>query len=310
MKEISIVIPMFNEEKNVRPLFKEVTEAMENITSNYEIIFVDDGSTDNTFEELKKIFKPGIIKIVKLRRNFGKATALAAGFEKCEGKIVITMDGDLQDEPREIPLFLKKLAEGYDFVNGWKVEKHKGSAKRISSKIYNIMASVLTGVKVHDFNCSMKAFKREVLKDLNLYGEMHRYIPAILYWKGYKIAEVKISNYPRKYGKTKYGSKRLIKGFLDLITMKYLMSYRTRPLHLFGSIGIFLTLVGFFLGLYLFIIWLGGKGIGDRPLLLLSVLLMVLGIQFGTFGLLGEMITNMGESIKKDERREIEVYIK
>ena len=241
MKDVSIVIPVMNEEPNVKPMYEKTVKVLRALKKDYEIIYVDDGSTDNTFEEIKKLNKADKnVKAIRFRRNFGKAAGLSAGFEYASGNIVITMDGDLQDEPGEMPKFLELIDKGYDMVTGWKVTKHRESAlglRKLPSLMFNSLAKRLTGLKIHDFNCPFKAYRNEVVKDLVLYGEMHRYIPALVHWKGYKIAEVKVLNYPRKFGKTKYGTKRILKGLLDLVTVKFLSSYQNRPLHLFGFLG-------------------------------------------------------------------------
>ena len=295
MKDISIVIPVMNEEQNIKPMYDQTVKVLKALKKDYEIIYVDDGSKDKTFEEIKKLNKADKnVRAIRFRRNFGKAAGLSAGFEMASGDIVITMDGDLQDEPEEIPKFLEVMDKGYDFVTGWKVTKHKESMlglRKLPSLIFNRLAQRLTGLKIHDFNCPFKAYRNDVVKDLILYGEMHRYIPALAHWKGYKIAEIKVLNYPRKFGKTKYGTKRILKGLLDLVTVKFLSSYQNRPLHLFGFIGITSGLFGGVAGLYLFSQWVQGISIGSRPLLMLAVLLVVLGMQFGSIGLLGEMMT-------------------
>ncbi len=291
--EISVVTPMYNEEGNVRAFYDKATDVLKRINKKYEIIFADDGSKDNTFKLLRELHdKDKRVKVVRLRKNFGKAAALSAGFGQAKGDIIITLDGDLQDEPNEIPKFLDKISQGYDLVTGWKMNKHKGNLKRLSSLIFNRLSSRLTGVKIHDFNCPFKAYKNEVVKNINLYGEMHRYIPALAHWKGYRIAEIPVLNYPRKSGKSKYNTKRLLKGFLDLVTVKYLSSYYSKPLHLFGTIGLVFTTLGVITGLYLITQWLLGIGIGKRPLLMLSILMTMIGIQLISTGLIGEMITN------------------
>ncbi|MBU4352553.1 MAG: glycosyltransferase family 2 protein [Nanoarchaeota archaeon] len=300
MMEISILTPMYNEEMNVNPFYEKVTKVLKELNKSYEIVFVDDGSRDSTLKKLKELHSndPNV-KVVSLRKNFGKAAALAAGFEQVKGDIVITMDGDLQDEPGEIPKFLDKMKEGYDLVTGWKTNKHKGSLKRLPSLIFNKLSSKMTKVYIHDFNCPFKAYKNEVIKDINLYGEMHRYIPVLAHWKGYKIAEIKVLNYPRKAGKSKFGSTRLLKGFFDLVTVKYLSSFRSRPLHLFGTLGVLFSSIGVISSIYLFVQWLMGIGIGKRPLLMFAVLMVMIGIQFISIGLLGEMIANNEEKKTK-----------
>lgn len=301
MKYISVILPMYNEEANVLPVYSKLTKALGGLNRDYEIIFVDDGSRDRTFLYISELHKRDRhVKAISFRRNYGKAAGLAAGFRQAQGEIVITMDGDQQDEPEEIRKFLAVMDKGYDLVTGWKANKHRESVLRIlPSRTFNLLTRKLTGLNIHDFNCPFKAYRREVVKDMNLYGEMHRYIPVLAYWKGYRIAEIKVLNYERKFGKTKYGSGRILKGFFDLITIKYLTSYQTRPLHFFGKLGLIFTSLGFVSGFYLFVQWLMGIGIGKRPLLMLSMLMIILGIQFFSIGLVAEMITNMNEKNEK-----------
>lgn len=291
--QISLVIPLHNEELNVGILHEELHKVLPSLGKTYEIIFVDDGSNDKTFDSLLKIHeKDGNVNIIKFRRNFGKSVALNTGFKHAKGDIVITMDGDLQDNPEEIPRFIEKIEEGYDLVVGWKYPRIDPFTKTVPSKFFNWLTCMLTSVNLHDFNCGFKAYKKDVIDNISLYGEMHRYIPALAAWHGFKITEIKVKHHPRKYGKSKYGFSRLIKGFLDLITVKFLTSYLTRPLHVFGIPGILSLFFGFFIGLYLMILkYWEGATLSERPLLLLSVLLILLGLQFISIGLLGEMIT-------------------
>ena len=290
--ELSIVIPVLNEEKNIPILVDRIKDVMSGVDSNYEIIFVDDGSTDGTFNVLKSLYEKNVIhKVIEFRRNFGKSVALSAGFKLAEGNIIITMDGDLQDDPVEIPNFIEKVNGGYDLVVGWKFNRKDPLSKTVPSKIFNKLTSVLTGLEIHDFNCGFKAYKKDIVKNLRIYGELHRYIPVLARGMGYHICEIKVKHHARRCGKTKYGTSRLIKGFLDLITITFLTQYTKRPLHLFGAIGLLSTLVSFIFGLYLLYVKYGlGLKIGDRPLLLLVILLAMLGIQLISIGLLGEMI--------------------
>lgn len=290
----SIVIPIFNEEKSIPLLYNKLKKVL--INQNYEIIFIDDGSTDNSFNILSSINKKdNKVKVIKFRKNFGKASALQAGFKLSKGDIILTMDSDLQDDPNEIPKFIDKIKEGYDFVNGWKTNKHTEHSfiSALLSKLFNKLTCLSTGIKLHDFNCPYKAYKREVIKNINLYGDMHRYIPLLVNLKGFKMTEIKVKNVPRKYGKTKYRSSRIFKGFFDLITINYLIKFKKKPLHLFGSIGLSLFGIGFLISLYLtlkkFIL---GASIGREPLLLLGILLLILGIQFFSLGLIGETLIN------------------
>lgn len=300
MPEVSVVIPVKNEEANVRPLVAVLRQVLQRF--DYEIIFVDDGSTDNTLKTILSEKKPDVT-VVQLRRNFGKAIALQTGFSRASGRYVITMDGDLQDDPSEIPRFLAKLNEGYDLVSGWKIRRKDPLSKTLPSKVFNVLTSAVTGVKLHDFNCGFKAYRGEVTKALHLYGELHRYIPALAHWKGFRVAEISVNHHPRKHGRSKYGVSRLFKGLFDLITVRYLTHYSDRPLHLFGSIGLLLFSFGFVAGIYLTYLWYVDVVIWNRPLLILSVLLMILGVQFFFFGLIAEMIATsqkVGDVVRKE----------
>lgn len=302
--ELSIVIPIYNEEENIKELYAKLSAILPAITENFEIIFVDDGSTDNSFNILKEInMEDKKVKAIKFRRNFGKSIALNTAFKHAKGNIIITMDGDLQDDPDEIPRFIEKIGKGYDLVVGWKYHRNDPITKTVPSKFFNWLTCMLTGVNLHDFNCGFKAYKKEVVDSISLYGEMHRYIPALAAWHGFKITEIKVKHHPRKYGKSKYGFSRLLKGFLDLITVKFLTSYSTRPLHVFGIPGILSLLFGFFIGLYLVILkYWKGIALSERPLLLLSILSILLGLQFISIGLLGEMIVFQGVKEENVER--------
>ncbi|MFO8016582.1 MAG: glycosyltransferase family 2 protein [Candidatus Woesearchaeota archaeon] len=291
--DLSIVIPVYNEKENIIPLHEQLKRTLKKLDKSHEIIFVDDGSTDSTpgiIKGLKK--KDSRLKTVLFKRNFGKAAALMAGWHEAKGDIVLTMDGDLQDDPKEIPRFIKKIESGYELVNGWKYRRHDPLTKTMPSRFFNFLTRLMTGVKVHDSNCGFKAYRKEVVKSLRIYGELHRYIPSLTHWMGFRVGEIKVKHRPRKYGKSKYGVTRLMKGFLDLITIKFLNKFAERPLHLFGPVGILLALIGFIAGLYLVVVWCMGRGIGDRPLLILSVLLIIVGIQTFSIGLIGEIIIN------------------
>jgi len=287
---LSIIIPVYNEGENIFELYNELSGNLLQLNKTYEIIFIDDGSTDNTFEEIKNI-NDDKVRIVQFQRNYGKAAALSCGFKKAEGDIVITMDGDLQDDPKEIPRFLEKLNE-YDMVSGWKFKRHDPISKTLPSKFFNKLTRFLTGVNINDFNCGYKAYRNYVVKNISVYGEFHRYIPVLAHWKGYTVGEIKVEHHPRIHGKSKYGIERLLKGFLDLITVTFLMMYKKRPLHVFGGIGFTFGLSGTVICMYLLSLWIMGTTIGDRPLLMLGILFMVIGVQFISLGLIGELITN------------------
>lgn len=293
---ISVVIPVMNEEDSLPILYDRLSEVLQTVSSEYEIVFIDDGSTDNSFVILNDLHHQDShrIKVLQFRRNFGKSAALSAGFAEVSGDIVFTMDADLQDDPQEIPQFLAKLEEGYDLVSGWKFPRLDPISKTFPSKIFNQVTSFLTGVKLHDFNCGFKAYRREVVQELQLYGELYRFIPALAHQQGFKVTEIKVKHHPRKFGYSKYGFSRLFRGFFDLITVLFLTQYIRRPLHLFGWPGVLSFLIGMIINLYLTGLWFAGeRPIGNRPLLMLGVLLLIVGIQFFSFGLLADMITRL-----------------
>ncbi|HCF38330.1 MAG TPA: glycosyltransferase, partial [Thermosipho africanus] len=281
-----------NEEENLLELYGKLKEVLERTGRSYEIIFVDDGSTDRSLEILKSIHEiDRRVKVIRFRKNFGQTAVLSAGFDHAKGKIIVTMDADLQNDPEDIPLLLGKIEEGYDVVSGWRADRKDPISKKIPSRISNWLASKLTGLKLHDFGCTLKAYRKEIIKNVRLYGDHHRYIPALASWQGAKIAEVKVRHHPRKHGKSKYGFKRLLRGFLDLIVVKFLVDYSTRPMHFFGILGLLLILGGFILGLSLVIErFLFHISLSDRPLLLLAVLLIIVGLQFLMIGLIGELV--------------------
>ncbi len=290
---LSVIIPVYNEEESIKALCQELLPVLRSLKKTYEIIFVDDGSGDRTIIRLMEIRKGNKdIKIVQLQGNFGKASALQAGFDQARGEYLVTLDGDLQDDPKEIPKFLKKIRNGYDLVCGWKYKRKDSLEKIIFSKVANFFTRKATGVKIHDMNCGFKIYKRAVVESFSLYGEMHRYVPALVARKGFKVGEIKVDHHPRKYGRSKYSLGRLLRGFFDFITVVFLTTFVTRPLHFFGSIGLFFGIIGFVFGAYLTILWFQGQGIGQRPLLLLAVLMVVLGVQFFSIGLIGEMLAN------------------
>jgi len=292
---VSVVIPLYNEEENVEVLHERLRPVLEGIGVEYEIIYVDDGSTDNTLSLLEKIQESNAsVTVLSLRRNFGQTAAFAAGFDFARGDVIVTMDGDLQNDPKDIPRLLD-LTKDNDLVSGWrKRRKDPFFSRRLPSTMANWLISKVTGVKLHDYGCSLKAYRRDVIKNLKLYGEMHRFIPAVASWYGVRIAEVETAHYPRLRGKSKYGISRTIKVVLDLITVKFLQSFSTKPLQFFGTVGMTGGFLGFLLLLYLSIDKLIlGNPIGGRPLLLLGALLIIVGIQFIGMGLLGEMIVRV-----------------
>lgn len=291
---LSVVIPLYNEAENVEPLYGELSAALDQVGRPYEVIVVDDGSTDESFARLRDIHQQDSRwRIIRFRRNFGQAAGFAAGFAAARGEVVVTSDADLQNDPRDIGRLLAKLDEGYDIVSGWRTErKEPFFSRRLPSMTANRMISDTTGVVLHDYGCSLKAYRSEVAKNVRLYGELHRFIPALASWMGVKVAEVPVNDRKRRFGKSKYGISRTFRVFLDLITVRFMLSYSTRPLHVFGGLGLASAGVGFLIGLYLTILkFVFGQDIGTRPLLSLAVLLVVLGVQLMSMGLLAEMIT-------------------
>jgi len=291
--DVSVVVPVLDEEETVRALAEQVLSVLDSLGRSCEVVFVDDGSQDHTVERIREthIADPRV-RLVRLRRNFGKAAALCAGFDVSRGALIITMDGDLQDDPTEIPRLLEMLdAEDLDLVSGWKQQRKDPISKRLPSKLFNWVTRKMAQIDLHDFNSGFKVYRREVLDEIALYGELHRYIPVLASRKGFTIGEIPVKHHPRRHGTSKYGWDRLYKGLLDLITVLFITRYTRRPLHLFGVIGLGSLVVGFGINLYLAILWMQGHTLSNRPLLLLGVLLMLLGIQVLTSGLIGEMIT-------------------
>jgi glycosyltransferase involved in cell wall biosynthesis len=292
---LSVIIPLYNEEENIPTLHEKLKESLDPLEKEYEILFIDDGSTDKTLSILEEIqAKDTRVIVLSLRRNFGQTAAFAAGFDFARGDIVVTMDGDLQNDPADIPKFLE-LIKDHDLVSGWrKKRKDPFFRRRIPSLLANWLISRVTGVKLHDYGCSLKAYRRDVIKNLKLYGEMHRFIPAVASWYGVRVAEVEVAHHPRLKGSSKYGISRTIKVVLDLITVKFLQSFSTKPIQFFGPIGILCGFLGFLISLYLSIDKIiSGRNIGGRPLLLLGALLIIVGIQLIGMGLLGEMLVRV-----------------
>ncbi|MGB5308287.1 MAG: glycosyltransferase family 2 protein [Arenicellales bacterium] len=292
--KISIVLPVFNEEENLHDMNTEIVGVVENMDMDYEIIYIDDGSSDRSFEILSDLRQQNSnIKIIQFRRNFGQTAGLAAGFDHAAGDVIITMDSDRQNDPNDIPMMLDKINEGYDLVSGWRFDRQDAwLSRKLPSKLANGLISTITGVKLHDYGCSLKAFRKDVIENIRLYGEMHRFIPAIASWMGVRIAEVKVNHRARVAGTSKYGISRTFRVILDLITVKFLLHYSARPIHFFGGIGMVSGVVGFLIAFVMLIQkFFFDVPMGDRPLLLLAVLLMFIGLQFITFGLLGELMT-------------------
>ena len=302
---ISVVAPAFDEERSVALLFEELEAALDPLDTPWEVVFIDDGSTDGTFAALTRLHDANEnVRVVRLRRNFGKSAALAAGFEQARGDVVVTIDADLQDDPAEIPRLLAKLDEGFDLVSGWKSRRRDPWTRRVLSRVFNRVASAVSGLTLHDVNCGLKAYRAEVVHDLRIYGELHRFLPVLAHERGYRVAELPVNHRPRNHGRSRYGLERYLRGFLDLLTVSLVGRYRHRPLHLFGGIGLILGLLGTVVLAYLTVLKIAGEAIGHRPLLILGVLLVVVGLQLFSLGLLGEMIRSLHEERAGQHERE------
>lgn len=302
IRSLSILVPVMNEEGNLPELYEQVTAQLAEIGLPYEIIFVEDGSTDGTWGIIQRLHESDHHVIgLKHRKNFGKAQALSHGFAAARGDVIITMDGDLQDEPTELPNFLAKLDEGYDLVSGWKQRRQDPRGKTLPSKFFNATVRRASGVQLHDFNCGFKAYRHEVTESIRLYGELHRFTPVLAAAEGFRIGELPVKHNPRRWGASKYGWERLLKGFLDLLTVVFITQYRQRPMHLFGLPGLLSGLLGVIIGLWLtFQKVFFGEAIGTRPALMLAVLLMVIGTVFFGLGLLGEYLSYGNNAPKAD----------
>jgi glycosyltransferase involved in cell wall biosynthesis len=292
---ITIVVPAMNEEQNVPLFFEKVTEQLVILGKTYEIVFIDDGSTDNTFAELQKLHTqhPDTVRVIRFRRNFGKTPALVAGFSRSRGEIIFTMDADLQDDPTELANYLAKLDEGYDMVTGWKFPRLDPLSKTFPSHVFNWMVSTLTGIHLHDINCGFKAYRREIIEDphLKLYGEFHRFVPIMAHWRGFRVAEIKVRHHPRKFGVSKFGAKRFARGLIDLLNVLFLTSFLRTPLRLFGPLGFWTFLLGTIIDI--FVVYrriFFNQPIHNQPLLFVGIILMIFGVQFILTGLQSEMI--------------------
>ncbi len=299
--DLSVLVPVLDEAATVGELVRRVREAVEPLGLSYEVVFVDDGSRDGTSDRVREARAADPrVKLVRLRRNFGKAAALTAGFDHCRGSLVVTMDGDLQDDPAEIPRLLETLESGaFDLVSGWKQDRKDPLSKTLPSKLFNWATRKLAQVDLHDFNCGFKAYRREVLEQVPIYGELHRYIPVLASRKGFAVGELAVRHHARRHGVSKYGWDRFYKGLLDLLTVLFITKYTRRPLHLFGALGLLGLGAGFLINLYLAVRWFLGEPLSNRPLLLLGVLLMMIGLQVLTTGLLAEMTTH--KTFRRDD---------
>jgi glycosyltransferase involved in cell wall biosynthesis len=297
MCDLSIILPIYNESENILRLYDELVPVLEAMGSPFEIIAVDDGSSDGSFQQLRDLSaRDQRLRVIRFRRNFGQTAAFAAGFDRAQGHVVVTMDADLQNDPADIPRLLAKMDEGYDVVSGWRQERWKEGllaffTRRVPSSAANWLISRVTGVFLHDYGCALKAYRGDVVREIRLYGDLHRFIPAIASYYGVRIAEVAVNYRPRQFGQSKYGIGRTVRVLLDLLTVRFLLSYSTRPIHIFGLMGLLSILLGVGMGAYLTIIkFLYGAALAERPLLLFAILLVMVGVQLVTMGLLGEMV--------------------
>ncbi len=290
--ELSVVVPVLDEAESLPTLYQELTAVLERLGRSYEVLFVDDGSRDGSFAVMEKLHRSDDrVRAIQHRRNFGKAAALQTGFRAARGEVVVTLDADLQDDPAELPRLLQRLEDGHDLVSGWKRERQDPASKTWPSRLFNRVTAWLTGVRLRDFNSGFKAYRRDVVEELRLYGELHRFIPALAAWRGFRVDEVPVHHRARRFGRTKYGSARFWRGSLDLLTVLFLTRYTRRPLHLFGGLGLVAWAGGGAVNLYLVGLWLAGiRPIGNRPLLAFGILSMLVGLQFFCLGLLSELI--------------------
>ena len=289
--EVSLVVPGLNEAESLPLLAAQVKEALGPEIS-YELIFVDDGSTDNSWEVIRDLHESDpAVRGVRLRHNFGKAMALAAGFERARADIVVMMDADLQDDPADLPKMIEKIEGGLDVVVGWKIERHDPLNRRVFSRIFNKTVGYVTGVRLHDMNCGFKAYRSEVLHSIPIYGDLFRFIPVLAAWQGFSVGEMPVNHRARRFGRSRYGLERILRGFFDLLSVSFLTRYSRKPMHLFGLFGLLFTFLGLLICGYLSVLWFQGEAIGSRPLLLLGVLLILVGVQSFSIGLLGEFMT-------------------
>jgi glycosyltransferase involved in cell wall biosynthesis len=300
--ELSIVAPIYNEGENIEPLYEQLTEALEAEGLDYEVVAVDDGSKDDSFARLKAIHeKDSRWQVIQFRKNFGQTAGMSAGFDFARGDIIVTIDADLQNDPRDISRLLDKMHEGYDIVSGWRVDRKEALlSRRLPSVLANRLISRMTGVVLHDYGCTLKAYRQEVVKNLHLYGELHRFIPAVASNMGVKVTEIPVNDRPRIHGSSKYGISRTFRVILDLMTVTFLLKYFDRPLYMFGGTGLFVSGLGFLAGLYLaFVKIIQGQDIGNRPLLMLAVVLIVLGMQLISTGLVAEIVMRTYHEVQK-----------
>lgn len=288
---VTVVVPAFNEAESLPELYGGLRKALEPLRRSFEILVIDDGSNDGTLGVVRRLSaEDPRVRGISFRRNFGKSAALAVGFAEARGEFIVTIDADLQDDPDEVPKLLARLEEGYDLVSGWKQNRQDPISKTVPSRFFNTVTSLASGLKLHDFNCGLKAYRAEAARSLDVYGELHRYLPALCHWQGFKVTELPVKHHPRKYGVTKFGMNRFVNGFLDLLSVMFLYSGSRSPLHLFGRLGLGLGVIGGGILTYFAVIWIRGEWLRVRPLLLFGVGMIILAVQFISLGLLGEML--------------------
>jgi glycosyltransferase involved in cell wall biosynthesis len=290
---ISVVIPLYNEEESLRELFDKLEEVLQKTGEEYEYIFVDDGSVDKSLLVLRELHarSPQYVHVISFRRNYGKSAALSVGFKEARGDYVVTIDADLQDDPAEIPSLLARLKEGADLVSGWKLNRQDPWTKTLPSKLFNRVTSWMSGIRLHDFNCGLKAYRGDVVRTIAVYGELHRFIPVLAAWEGFRVEEMQVQHYKRKYGRSKYGRKRFLNGFFDLITVMFITRRSMNPLHFFGRIAVAFFTLGVIPQVYFLIQWISGTGLRVRPIMLLGFVLIIVALQIGSIGLLAEMVS-------------------
>jgi glycosyltransferase involved in cell wall biosynthesis len=290
--DLSVLVPVYNEEESLPELYEALESVMKKLGVEYEYIFVDDGSVDGSLGVLRELHRGSArVKVISFRRNYGKSAALAVGFKEASGRRVVTIDADLQDDPAEIPNLLKKLDEGVDLVSGWKLSRQDPLTKTLPSKLFNAVTSMASGLRLHDFNCGLKAYRAEVVRSISVYGELHRFIPVLAGWEGYRVDEIRVRHFKRKYGKSKYGSRRLLNGLFDLMTVMFVKRRALSPLHFFGRIAIVLFLIGLAPQIYFLLSWLGGAGLRVRPIMLAGFVMIIVSLQIASMGLLAELIS-------------------
>jgi len=293
---VSAVIPLFNEARSLRELYSRLTEVLGGTASWHELVFVDDGSTDDSLDILKSLRdRDRRVKIISFNRNYGKSAALSEGFKAVRGDVVVTIDADLQDTPEEIPGLIEALREGADLVSGWKIDRRDPVTKTLPSKIFNFVTSVVSGIKLHDFNCGLKVYRKEVVKRVSIYGELHRFIPVLAGWEGFRVTEKRVAHSERKFGKSKYGARRFLNGFLDLMTVMFITRRATSPLHFFGRVALMFFVLGGIINLYFLVRWILGYGLHVRPIMVGGMIFIVIAIQIGFFGLLAELFSSRME---------------